>query len=1226
MNGLNARLIHSSRRNPCPVCNRSKDGDCRISHDENLVLCHTYSDGGEFPGWKFIGQAENQTWGKFIKIDGTARPVTAKRIEPQEQRETLPPSVRDREYRRIVNNFGDLGTLYRKELNRRGLTSAEIDFAESSGLIANWLSDENIAGNPNLAGISPATGHTLGTDGLAIAAMNLSGEICGYQISPKTIITARLKGHKTEGSKYIWLSSSRANGGTPHLANGELPLAVFKHPETSLSDVKVRVYSEGLLKGLTTALKYWANGRTDIMVISTPGCQFGIHRRQIEEIKNATPNAVTWLSPDAGSVDNINVLKGYLSLAEIEPQLQVMWWGQFKKNNGFSGCNKDIDEIPRELLNHQNFIDYQRWDSSEIMLACKRRGLMSDGEKKALVSKVRIRHTYTPDTTIDNEFLPTDIIDKNLWDDTKLIALKSAMGTGKTELIKYICQRADTRVFVLNHRNKLGIQTAGRIPDLYHLHHDLDGRTKYLWFDNPKARLAFCIDSLINIDDSYFVDSIVIIDEIIAVWNHLLLSETLKDKRERVFKKITRILTLARKVYLFDANLTDRMVETIKELGKFADFNTTKIENKFKPVPYKVEVLLGSKGDEGIKGDDDSNSIKENDYSSLIDEILTPGGKKLVILDSLKLARELHELATEKGIKAVEISSETTNIVTDDDRHKLAIAALGIVGKEEWNRFLEENQIDLLIVTPSAESGLSIDAHNYFNCVYGLFYGVIGIDSVLQMIGRLRDRNTLRKIWLATASMAIEKKYRGSQLPSDIIQADIDEFCDTADIVNSDSDLLQISQDYKHNELAKYRAEILANAIQDKRILRELFLAKVSNDEGFIVRTYTVDREAKEVTQELKEAREAIDLETATNIYQSINIDDKTAQKIDSKEEKTDLENYQLKRYKLTKALPEWEHQNSFTPVAIKNVFDSNLIGTSNRYWGIHNQQEYLAIRKSDFDQQIGIIEGRGNNPFLPDLDYAEIEEVEAAIDAGILDIIGQSQPLTKDSPDVIAACQRIDDRYSRQFGKLGKMEPIQYLRNVLRKFGYSLTGKRVRRGKDRIHEYYITEIDIPCWGDLKTATAIKFEEKLKLIERDRQLGELRTDAEAETVTEQGLEFVPTDQINSIEKTGLDGQLGQTQTGGMSPVKYERESGDGDHATAIAMAEVDNTSAASPSLIDQLTDICCLSLSAAIEAIASMLGNYEWEYIYQVSLEIPPQSFQGRFIRDLLNRLAPQPT
>lgn len=65
------RLIVSSRKNPCPVCNRTKDGDCRISQDSNLVLCHTElskrTPDEILNGYIWIGEVtEPLNWGKWL--------------------------------------------------------------------------------------------------------------------------------------------------------------------------------------------------------------------------------------------------------------------------------------------------------------------------------------------------------------------------------------------------------------------------------------------------------------------------------------------------------------------------------------------------------------------------------------------------------------------------------------------------------------------------------------------------------------------------------------------------------------------------------------------------------------------------------------------------------------------------------------------------------------------------------------------------------------------------------------------------------------------------------------------------------------------------------------------------------------------------------------------------------------------------------------------------------
>jgi hypothetical protein len=53
------KLIPSSRRNPCPVCGRTKDGDCRVSSDGLEVICHHPKD--HRPGEVVTG-ADDQTW------------------------------------------------------------------------------------------------------------------------------------------------------------------------------------------------------------------------------------------------------------------------------------------------------------------------------------------------------------------------------------------------------------------------------------------------------------------------------------------------------------------------------------------------------------------------------------------------------------------------------------------------------------------------------------------------------------------------------------------------------------------------------------------------------------------------------------------------------------------------------------------------------------------------------------------------------------------------------------------------------------------------------------------------------------------------------------------------------------------------------------------------------------------------------------------------------------
>jgi AAA domain len=59
----------SSKRNPCPVCERTKDGDCRSLEEGNVVLCHSYLSGTpdeRINGYKFLRPSKDGLWGVFV--------------------------------------------------------------------------------------------------------------------------------------------------------------------------------------------------------------------------------------------------------------------------------------------------------------------------------------------------------------------------------------------------------------------------------------------------------------------------------------------------------------------------------------------------------------------------------------------------------------------------------------------------------------------------------------------------------------------------------------------------------------------------------------------------------------------------------------------------------------------------------------------------------------------------------------------------------------------------------------------------------------------------------------------------------------------------------------------------------------------------------------------------------------------------------------------------------
>jgi CRISPR-associated protein Cmr3 len=74
-------LTSSSKSNPCPVCGRTKDGDCRISRDGKMVLCHQnfeHSKTQQCDVWHFDGTTSDNRCGVYVFKEPTTKSIRPK--------------------------------------------------------------------------------------------------------------------------------------------------------------------------------------------------------------------------------------------------------------------------------------------------------------------------------------------------------------------------------------------------------------------------------------------------------------------------------------------------------------------------------------------------------------------------------------------------------------------------------------------------------------------------------------------------------------------------------------------------------------------------------------------------------------------------------------------------------------------------------------------------------------------------------------------------------------------------------------------------------------------------------------------------------------------------------------------------------------------------------------------------------------------------------------------
>jgi hypothetical protein len=696
-----------SRNNPCPVCAKA-DVDCRYSTDDSdFILCHTFADarkGEKINGFVCVKESHGHT--ASFKPDNSQEWTQEKRLQwadeqrrrrEQSQREEqqklarlLPIADRDEQYRRIIAAL-PVNEKHRCELSsKRGLTDDEIEFAIAQGWICSWHPGVKVNVSSSLAGVVLADGgkQLTGVFGLGIAAVNPSNKITGFQLASD---------NRTKFGKYIWLSSASKGGNSPHLPNGELPVFVWRHPEAE--NISQTWLVEGGLKSLITALKLWfRHGRKDIQIIGAAGANW---YGSLEAVTAGLAASKVILCPDAGSLSNGSILRLYKSTIEVLTSnaysVSVAWWGQFEKD---SSC--DIDEL-------DNTLDFDLITPGEFFSLADESQLQDESQDWAWRRWLESRR-YTPDIVMNQpKFRFAQIPDRDV-----IIAGKSGLGTEKTGAMLEQIRLSYNRAFLIGYRNNLLLQTGNRGSQLglniYHLQQD-DGIALVA---DTATHLALCLDSIHHID-GYFKGVDIYLDETVSVLLHATSGGTLKEEQGKAIAILSKALRECNRVILLDGNLADIYVDFI---AKLAGKKAIKIGNEAKIAPHNFKFIVGV---------DEDGEIKKRDKSPLIKALLDENVIPWIASDSKDLTDRLHEILQQVGKRGYVLNKDTSG---EDWAKEFLI---------DPDAFIKNYKPDYFIVSPTAESGVSVTVKNYFTDKFTFFTGVQGTNSQHQMLFRLRD-------------------------------------------------------------------------------------------------------------------------------------------------------------------------------------------------------------------------------------------------------------------------------------------------------------------------------------------------------------------------------------------------------------------------------------------------------------------------------------------------------
>ncbi|MGH2416580.1 MAG: plasmid replication protein, CyRepA1 family, partial [Microcystaceae cyanobacterium] len=251
---------------------------------------------------------------------------------------------------------------------------------------------------------------------------------------------------------------------------------------------------------------------------------------------------------------------------------------------------------------------------------------------------------------------------------------------------------------------------------------------------------GLCLDSLHPHSQAQFnalnwSDGLVIIDEVEQVLWHGLNSSTCKGNRVAILKSLKTLMQNVLggdgQVYVADADLSDISLDYLTALAGVA-IEPFVIQNEWKPSIEEAWQVYNY-----------SESTPKVLVKDLVQHICE-GGKPFICLSAQKLTSQWGTCTLESYLekrfpkaKILRIDSESLAEPTHPAYHCTT----------DLNQIL--SNYDIVLASPSIETGVSINLQGHFTSVWCIAQGVQTATSVCQALGRIRE-NIPRYIWIAS--------------------------------------------------------------------------------------------------------------------------------------------------------------------------------------------------------------------------------------------------------------------------------------------------------------------------------------------------------------------------------------------------------------------------------------------------------------------------------------------
>ncbi|WP_265276771.1 plasmid replication protein, CyRepA1 family [Nostoc sp. KVJ3] len=541
-----------------------------------------------------------------------------------------------------------------------------------------------------------------------------------------------------------------------------------------------------------------------------------------------------------------------------------------------SGCQLRVIDLPGTEKGVDDFVVAQGCDAFHA--------LYNTAETLELWEiKLFTLLTYPPAIALNQRFLSGLIAPEG----EKLIVLKAPKGTGKTEWLSSEVAKAHDqgrKVLIITHRIQLGEALCDRFGVDY---------VSEIKTSDTGGLLGYgvCVDSLHKDSQARFnpndwSNDVIIIDECDQVFWHLLHSTTDVAKRRvailRNFKQLVQNILGSEhgKIYLSSADASDTDIKYILSLAGEYKVNPFVIVNNYQPVSGKCYNYSGS---------------NPKNLIAALDKAIAKGGHHLLCCSAQKAKSKWGTQALEQRFKQkfphLRILRIDSHSVLDPKHGAFECIA-------HLNEIL--TQYDLVIASPSLETGVSIDIRGHFSSVWGIFQGVQPVDSVRQMLARLRE-TVDRHIWVSQYGMGTVGN--GSTSMGGLLRSqDIATQANIALLSASDNDDYSfIDQNFQPESLQTWAKRGAVINVEMRRY-REFVLKGLESDGYTLIDADDSDPdETKEVVKEVKAASKELYRSECLGVSKSEDVSDDELKKLQEKRVKTKEERYQQRKGELSR-------------------------------------------------------------------------------------------------------------------------------------------------------------------------------------------------------------------------------------------------------------------------------------------------------------------------------------